>query len=126
MSDESHFLTAQSSFSEPTFLDNCMMQTPRTQEMFDGMSDYHPSSFSNSPSFSEITHAFSDRSSTPVSVKDTRDTEDDMSVGSCSNLSNMKLGSESSFFTESHEDGSLARKAMSYCFRLLKQSELSK
>ena len=116
ITSDSPFATAQSSFNDSSFLDGRMLQTPGADEMYEEISDKH-----SSPSFSEITQAFSDHSSTPVK-------DDNMSVGSYSNLSSMRqaFGSESSFFTESHRDGSLARKAMDYCYRLLRQGECSK
>lgn len=117
-SDSPLSTTAGSSFSEPAFLDDRLLQTPGAEEMYEEISDKH-----SSPSFSDITQAFSDHSSTPV-----READDNASVGSYSNLSNMRqvFGSESSFLTESSQDGGLARKAMSYCYRLLRQSECSK
>ena len=124
-SDISPFATAQPSFVEPSFLDERMLRTPGADEMYEEISDKHstPTQPSSSPSFSEITQAFSDQSSTPV-----KNMDDNMSVESFSNLSSMRqaFGSESSFFSESHKDGSLARKAMHYCYRLLRQSECSK
>ena len=120
---DSPFATGQSSLAMPSFLDDHMLRTPGADEMYEEISDKHstPTLPSNSPSFSEITQAFSDQSST--SVKNMVD--DSMSVESFSNLSSMKhaFGSESSFFSESNKDGSLARKAMHYCYRLLRQSE---
>ncbi|XP_028395174.1 AP-5 complex subunit zeta-1-like [Dendronephthya gigantea] len=114
-SDSPFSTTAGSSFSEPAFLDDRILRTPGADEMYEEISDKH-----SSPSFSEITQAFSDNNSTPI-----READDNVSIGSYSNLSNMRqvFGSESSFFTESSQDGSLARKAMSYCYRLLRQSE---
>ena len=125
ITSDSPSATVQSSFSEPTFLDERMLRTPGADEMYEEISDKHSASplHSNSPSFSEITQAFSDNSSTPVKYMD-----DTMSVESYGNLSSMRqvFGSESSFFSESRQDGSLARKAMAYCHRLLRQSECSK
>jgi hypothetical protein len=116
----SPFVTAHSSFNELTFLDDHLLRTPGADEMYEEISDKHssPPLPSDSPSFSEITQAFSDQSSTPV-----KDMDDNMSIGSYSNLSSIF---ESSFFSESHQDGSLGRKAMAYCYRLLRQSECSK
>ena len=125
-STDATFATARSSFSEPTILDDRMLRTPGADGMYEEISDKHSTSTlpsSSSPSFSEITQAFSDRSSTPV-----REHDDTRSVTSYSNLSSMRqvFGSESSFFSETHQGGSLARKAMAYCRRLLRQSECSK
>ena len=125
ISTDSPFVTAQSSFNEPTILDDRMLRTPGADEMYEEISDKHstPTLPGDSPSFSDITQAFSDHSSTPVKEHD-----DTVSVGSYSNLSSMRqaFGSESSFFTESQQGDSLARKAMAYCRRLLRQSECSK
>ena len=126
LATSSPIATAQSSFNEPSFLEDRVLRTPGADQMYKEISDGNRFSSprnSSSPSFTEITQAFSDNSSTPV-----KDMDDNLSIGSYSNLSSMKqmFGSESSFFSQNQQDGSLARKAMAYCNRLLRQSECSK
>lgn len=116
------------SFSEQSCFEERMMCTPGVEDDYDKISDM--SLPSNSPSLNDITHAFAagdSGRSTPAAFEQRQHDEDNVSVGGESNLSSMRqvFGSESSFFSEGGHDGTLTRKAMSYCYRLLKQSERS-
>lgn len=118
-----------SSLSEQYFFEDRMLRTPGAEDMDSMVSGKYTSSPSTSPSFCEITQAFASsgsRTSTPVNVSSQRG-DDNISVGGTSNLSSMRdmFGSESSVFSEGRQDSNLARKAISYCYRLLKQSECS-
>ena len=128
MRSESPIPFAQASFVEPIFFDERNLRTQDANDTDeDLLSSPLPSNDSylvNSPNFSEIGQAFDwNAASTPI-----KDTDENRSVSSCSNLSGMRrtFGSESSFFSESSQDGSLVEKTIAYCYRLLQQTEHSK
>ncbi|XP_046855730.1 AP-5 complex subunit zeta-1-like [Xenia sp. Carnegie-2017] len=125
MRSESPIPFAQASFVEPIFFDERNLRTQDANDTDeDLLSSPLPSNDSylvNSPNFSEIGQAFDwNAASTPI-----KDTDENRSVSSCSNLSGMRrtFGSESSFFSESSQDGSLVEKTIAYCYRLLQQTE---
>lgn len=119
-----------SPFSEKSF-DEQMLTTYGASDLYEEISDRRASSSpSNSPSLSDITQAFtSSRPSTPVMGRPSKDDDDNVSISERSNLSDMRqvFGSESSFLSDvGTQDSNLAKKAITYCYRLLRQSECSK
>ncbi|XP_046855741.1 AP-5 complex subunit zeta-1-like [Xenia sp. Carnegie-2017] len=109
MRSESPIPFAQASFVEPIFFDE---RNLRTQDASDKNEDLLSSPLPSNDDWNAA--------STPI-----KDTDENRSVSSCSNLSGTRrtFGSESSFFSESYQDDTLVQKTIAYCYRLLKQTE---